>query len=235
MGLARGAAGASGEEDRPRRGAGEGVGSGRGARVRRGLADGRMGAQPRRRRDRASEPEPAGELRARVARLHAGRRCRLAVLRSRLHRCEGPRRVQGPRLGPRGAREAWPAADPRLRAEPRRARPRVDIGAPGVLRRRERGGRRARPGLVREGRRPGAGERPRPVLPRVARRGAAQRVLVGPARRRDRHARPGRRAVRRHPLRHGDADDERHLRAHLGRARRRAACGRLLADGDRRA
>ncbi len=92
---------------------------------------------------------------------------------------------------------------------------------------------RARPGLVRQGRRAGAGERPRPVLPGVARRGAAERVLAGPARRRHRHARPGRRAVRRRPLRHGDADDERHLRAHLGRARRRAARGRLLADGDR--
>ena len=232
MGLARGAAGASGEEDRPRRGPGERVGSGRGARIRRGLADGRMGAQPGRCRDRASEPEPAGELRARVARLHAGRRGRLAVLRSRLHRCEGSRRVQGPRLGPPGAREAWPAADPRLRAESRRARPRLDIDAPRVLRRRERGGPRARPGLVRKGRRPGAGERPRPVLRRVARRRAAQRVLVGPARRRDRHAPPGRRAVRRHPLRHGDVDDERRLRAHMGRACRRAACGRVLADGD---
>ena len=50
--------------------------------------------------------------------------------------------------------------------------------------------------------------------------------------RRDRDARRDRRAVRRRPLRHGDADDERHLRADLGRARRRRAGGRLLADRD---
>ena len=44
------------------------------------------------------------------------------------------------------------------------------------------------PGVVRPGRRPRAGERARPVLPRLARRRAAERVLARPARRRDRHA-----------------------------------------------
>ena len=86
------------------------------------------------------------------------------------------------RQGLASAREALAerglGADPRLRAEPRRARPPVDVGAPGVLRRRERRRPRARPGVVRARRRPGARERPRPVLPRVARRRAAERVLA---------------------------------------------------------
>ena len=45
----------------------------------------------------------------------------------------------------------------------------------------------------------------------------------------DRDAEVDRRAVRRRALRHGDADDERHLRAHLGRARR--ARGRTPTTG----
>ena len=38
--------------------------------------------------------------------------------------------------------------------------------------------------------------------------------------------------MRRRPLRHGDADDERHLRADLGRPRRAATVRRLLAERD---
>ncbi len=97
---------------------------------------------------------------------------------------------------------------------------------------RQRGRSRARPGLVRPGRRQRARQRPRPVLPRLAGRRAAERLLAGPAGGRRRDAAVDRRAVRRRPLRHGDADDERHLRAHLGRARRPAAGRRLLADRD---
>ena len=41
-------------------------------------------------------------------------------------------------------------------------------------------------------------------------------------------------AVRRRPLRHGDADDERHVRAHLGRARRAKARRRVLDGRDPR-
>ena len=39
-----------------------------------------------------------------------------------------------------------------------------------------------------------------------------------------------RRAVRRHPLRHGHARAQQHLRAHMGSARRSEAGRRLLAD-----
>ena len=57
----------------------------------------------------------------------------------------------------------------------------------------------------------------------VAGRRPAQRVLAGPPGRARRHAARHRRPVRRGPLRHGDADDERDLRADLGRAGRRRA------------
>ena len=55
-----------------------------------------------------------------------------------------------------------------------------------------------------------------PYFAAVARRRAAERVLARPACSRDRDAELDRRAVRRRALRHGDADDERHVRAHLG-------------------
>ena len=55
----------------------------------------------------------------------------------------------------------------------------------------------------------------------------------GPARRGGRDADRHRRPVRRAALRHGDADDQRGLRAHVGRARRPGAGGRVLADAHR--
>ena len=87
-------------------------------------------------------------------------------------------------------RRAWPpparaladrgiAADPRLRAQPRRPRPPVDRRAPRAASSAGTGDDLARdPRVVRRGRRPGAGLRPRPVLPGLARRGAAQRLLA---------------------------------------------------------
>ena len=142
--------------------------------------------------------------------------------------------AKGLAVGARGARRARPGADPRLRAEPRRARPSVDGRAPRVLRPRQRRGPRARPGVVRPvGERVLANGRDPffPAWPDVVQLNAFSPDLRA---RRDRHARRDRRPVRRRALRHGDADDERHLRAHLGRARRRAARHRLLADGDPR-
>ena len=62
---------------------------------------------------------------------------------------------------------------------------------------------------------------------------AAQRVRARPARRRRRDADRDRRPVRRAALRHGDADDQRGLRAHVGRAGRAGAADRLLAHADR--
>ena len=179
-------------DDRPRERAGGRVGRDRGARVRRGLADGRVGAQPGRDRDRAAERRARRELPRGAAGRHGRRRRRLAVLHPRLHGRRAPRRC---RTGSRSAREALAraraGADPRLRAEPRRARPPVDGGAPGVLRPGRRGRPRARPRVVRARRRPRARERPRPVLPGVARRRAAERVLARPARGGGRDARRG--------------------------------------------
>ena len=91
---------------------------------------------------------------------------------------------------------------------------------------------RARPRVVRRHRRPGPGPRAGPVLPGLARRRAAERLLARAAGGHGRHAHLDRRAVRRRPLRHGDADDERDLRAHLGRAGRPAPGRRLLAHRD---
>ena len=98
---------------------------------------------------------------------------------------------------------------------------------------RERRGPRARPASFLRGRRRRARKRPRPVLPRLARRRAVERVLARAAEAATARCSPSR-AVRRRPLRHGDADDERHLRAHLGRARRAGARRRLLAERDPR-
>ncbi len=89
------------------------------------------------------------------------------------------------------------------------------------------------PGRVTCDRRRDRRPRARPVLPAVARRRAAERVLAGAARRGRRDADRRRRAVRRAALRHGDADDQRGVRAHLGRARWPGAGGGLLADADR--
>ena len=66
-------------------------------------------------------------------------------------RLGGPEGLAAARAGARAARAR---ADPRLRPQPRRARPSVAARAPGVLRPRRRGGPRARPGVVRPGRRP---------------------------------------------------------------------------------
>ena len=74
--------------------------------------------------------------------------------------------------------------------------------------------------------------RPRSVFPGVARCASAQRLPPGLRQAGDRDHRGHRRTVRRHPLRHGDARAQRHLRAHMGRARRGEARRRVLADGD---
>ena len=139
LGLARRVGTPHRYQRRPRRGARGGVGHDRGARVRRRLADGRLGAQPGRDRDRAPERWARGELPASAAGFRRFGRGRLAVLHPRLHGRRGARRDGRPGCGARGTRTAWSPAAPRLRAESRRARSRVDGGAPGVLRRWERG------------------------------------------------------------------------------------------------
>ena len=191
--------------------------------LRRRLADGRLGAEPGGDRDRAGQPVARRGLPACAARLRARRRRRLAVLHPRLRGGRPARRPRGPRRRTRGARAARARADPRLRPQPRRARPSMARRAPGVLRPRRRGRPRARPVVVRPRRRRRRRERARPVLPGVAGRRAARRVLGRSARRRDGDAAVDRDPVRRRPLRHGDARDERRLRADVGRARGPAA------------
>ena len=106
-------------------------------------------------------------------------------------------------------------------------------GAAGVPSRRQRGGPGAAPGGVHPHRGRDLRQRARPVLPAVARCRAAERVLAGAARRGRRDADRRRRSVRRAALRHGDADDQRGVRADLGRARRAGAGRGVLAGADR--
>ena len=149
VGVARRVESPRGHRDRPGKRARGRVGRGCGSRLRRGLADGRLGAQPGGDRDRARERGPGRELPARPARLPDEGCGRLAVLHPRLHgRCP-PRRTGRARGRAGGARRARCRVASRLRAEPRRARPPVDGGAPGVLRARERRGSRAGSGVVR--------------------------------------------------------------------------------------
>ena len=127
---------------------------------------------------------------------------------------------------------------PRLRAQPRRARPPVGDRAPRVLRARHgRGPRRA----IRTASSPSATPSSPAAATRTSRPGR-RCCSSTPRRRRLRAAAADvvavdRRAVRRRALRHGDADARRRLRAHVGRAGRRRPVARrrpgLLADGDR--
>ena len=128
-------------------------------------------------------------------------------------------------------------ADPRLRAQPRVARPPLRRRAPGVLRARHGRGPGRRPGQLPRRRRRRHRPRSRPVLPGVAGGAPARRLGAGAAGGRGGRRRLDRRPLRRRALRHGDADARRHLRAHVGRAGDRRAVARrrpgLLADGDR--
>ena len=172
-------------------------------------------------------------FRAALPDLQRGRRHRLAVLRARLRGRRALRRPRGARRRTRRARRARTRARPRLRPQPRRARPPVAGGAARLLRHRHRGRPRARSGSLSPHARRDRRARPRSVLPALARRRAAQRVLRHAARRGRRAADRRRRAVRRPALRHGDADDQRGVRAHVGRPRRRTARGGVLAVRDR--
>ena len=219
---------------RPRRRARGGVGRHRGCRVRRRVADGRVGAQPGRCGPRPGRRRPRRRLPGDARRLLARRRRRVAVLHPRLLGRPALGGHGRPRLGAGRARPAGPRPHPRLRPEPRRTRPPLDDDPSRALR--PGNGRRPpqRPRVVRRGGRAGARQRARPVLPGVARRRAARRLLACAARRGGRDAAADRRPVRRCSLRHGDARDERHVRPDVGGAGRRPARRRLLADGDPR-
>ncbi len=110
---------------------------------------------------------------------------------------------------------------------------RVDRRAPGLFRPWQRGRPGARaaellPGADPQGR-AAAGPWPRPVFRRLARHAAARLRQPGPAAGDDRRAGAHRRAVRRCPVRHGDAGPARRVREHLGHRG-----GALLAQGHRR-
>ena len=140
----------------------------------------------------------------------------------------------GARHGAGAARAARARADPGLRAQPRRARSPMDPEPPAVLPGGARGGacRRSRRSFIRVGERILANGRDPyfPAWPDVVQVNAFSRTLrdtvaamlndVGEP-------------VRRIALRHGDADDQRGVHPHLGRAGRRRPGHRLLARADR--
>ena len=110
------------------------------------------------------------------------------------------RRARGP--GRRAGRAGCPRhpAAAGLRAQPRGAGPPVGHQQARAVRQRDRARHPGRAGLLAGGGRAHPGPRPRPLLPALARRGAAQRVLPGPARRGRAHAGQYRQPVRRDPL-----------------------------------
>ena len=176
------------------------------------------------------QPGPARGLQAGPSRLLGRRQRRLAVLRAPLRR----------RCAPRRAGRGWPPPAQALAARgvrlvldfvPNHVAPDHPwvIEHPEYFVQGSADDLTKRPGLLRRGRREGVRLRPRPLLPGVARRAPAQRLSAGAPAGGGRHGLGHRRAVRRHPLRHGHAAAERHLRADLGRSRRRQAGRRLLA------
>ena len=192
------------------------VGRDRRARLRRRVAHGRLDAQPGRCGRRQVGRGAVRELRRSPSRLPPGGCGRLAVLRPRIRRRSAPRRPGRSSLGSRRARAPWARPRARLRPEPRRPRPPVDRRPPRAVRPGNRGRPRGRSTIVHRGGGAGLRARSRSVLSRVARRRAAERLLGRIARRSRRHPARHRRSVRRRPLRHGDARDERHLHAYLG-------------------
>ncbi len=201
--------------------------------VERGLADGRVGAQPGRPRAGERERRAAGVVPGRAARPAAPRRDGIAVLCSPVRRRRLVRRPGGAGRGAGHAGRPRHPAAAGLRAQPRRARPPLGDEPPGAV----HSGRRTRPRGGSSGlggrRRPRAGARPRPVLPALARRRTAQRVLARPARGDRRDPRRHRQSVRRDPLRHGHADDQRCLRQDVGRPGRARTRRGVLAGRHR--
>ena len=136
------------------------LGRGHPRRRRRGLADGRLGAQPGRPPARAGQRRAAAVVPRGAARRAAAGHHRVPVLRPPLHGRRAVRRPGRAGGGARGAGRPRGAADPGLRAQPRRARPPLGHRAPGVL----HPGRRRRPhvgsGRLAVGRRARARARP---------------------------------------------------------------------------
>src|SRR5215831_8069780 len=127
-----------------------------------------------------------------------------------------------------------PAA-PGLRAQPRRPRSPLGGGPARAVRARRRTRPRGRSsGLAGRGR-ARAGPWARPILSAVAGCGAARRVLASHARRDRPDAGRHRRSMRRAPLRHGHAADQRDIRQDVGKPCRTRASRGVLADGHSRA
>ena len=209
LGLARRAEPEAPEARGPGHGPGTGVGRHRLPGIRRRLVHGRLGAEPGRDRDLDAKPGTARGLPPSPARLRARGQRRLALLRAPLRRRRAPRRPEGAGGRSTHARRARTAAHPRLRPQPRGAGPSLGRSASRVLRPGNRRRRQERSGVLRRDGREGVRAGPRSVLPGLARRAAAQRLPAGPPAGGDRDALGDRRAVRRRPLRHGDAHAER--------------------------
>ena len=167
------------------------VGRDRAARLRRRLADGRLGAEPGGGRDRAAQRRPPAG--ASSGRSRTARRTTSSARRTASRDYTVARHLGGP-AGLAAAREALAgrgaAAAARLRAEPRRARPSVDGSAPRVLRagRPRRTSQRDPAAFIEVGGRVLANGRDPyfPAWPDVVQ---LERVLARAAARRDRHRR----------------------------------------------
>ena len=151
------------------------VGRDRRARVRRRLADGRLGAQPGRHRDRARATRTSSRAFGRALPDYRPE----DVVGSPY--CIRDYVVDGRLGGPDGLAAARAALAERglgliLDFVPNHVAPDHPwtADASRALRPGHRRRPRARPGVVRRGRRPGARQRPRPVLPGLARRRAAR-------------------------------------------------------------
>ena len=225
---ARGRAGANGDARRhPRRGARPpGRGRLRPRLVPRRLADRRGG--PAR---LALEPRVARRVPPRPPRLPRGRRLRIVLRRPRLPRPRGLRRGRGARPPARAPEAPRPAAHPRLRPEPHGARPPMGRRAPGLLRVGNRGAARRAAAELLPRRNGSESARPRvwarSLLRRLAGHAPAGLRQPGAPGGDAGRAHAHRAAVRRRPLRHGDARPAGGLRADLGDLRRA-----LLAPGD---
>ena len=194
-----------------------------------GLADGAGGAG-----DLPLEPQARRGVPSRPPRSQGRGHLRLPVRHRRLRDPPRLRGGQGPRPPPQAARAAQPQAAARLRPQPHRARSPLGADAPGVLHPGERGRSGAAAAELRAGeeiRRQDDGPRlrPRSLLRRLAGHLPAQLSPRRVSRGADRRARLDRRALRRRPLRHGDAAAAGDHPEDLGRPL--TTVGRLAAQG----
>ena len=213
---------------RPRHGPGGGVGCHRLPRLRRRLVHGGLGAEPGGHRDLHAKPRAPGRLPARPARLPPGTTwARRTASAATSWTSTSAERRDWPPLGRRSPRAACTCSSTSSPTTWRRTIP--GSAASGLLHPGKRGGCEEGREVLHRGGRHGLRPWPGSLLPGLARRPPAQCLPPRAPAGGDRDALGDCRAVRRRPLRHGDALPQPDLRAHLGNARRSPAGQRLLA------